>query len=120
VHCGRNYSTSNTFFSFEMVVFTHGCVGGRLINSSSVGVPFCSCKSCCNLSRVGFLDGFVYKLAKFQTYTSISQFCLCKHVLLTWTHLCEKLQKLGLGCFNSSITLVQIVNTFWFLNYVYA
>ncbi len=69
---------------------------------------------------LGFLMVLVYKLAKVQTCTLVSQFCLCKHVLLTWTHLCKNLQKLGLGCFSSSITLVQIVNTFWFLNYVYA
>ncbi len=49
VHYLRNCSTSTTFLSFKVVMFTQGCMGGGLIDYGSVGVSFCSCKSCYNL-----------------------------------------------------------------------
>lgn len=70
--------------------------------------------------ELGFLIVFVHELAKVQTCTLVFQFLLCKHVLLTLSHLYKNLQKFRLGCFGSPITLVQIVNTFWFTNYVCA
>jgi hypothetical protein len=58
VHYWINCSTYTTFLSFKVVVFTQRCVGGGLIDYGSVGVSFCSCKSCYNLSQVGFFDFF--------------------------------------------------------------
>jgi hypothetical protein len=61
-----------------MVVFTHGCVGGGLINSRSVGVPsFVIAKVVVIYLGLGFLTVLVYKLAKVQTCISISQLCFC-------------------------------------------
>jgi hypothetical protein len=51
-----------------MVVFTHGCVGGRLINFRSVGFLFVVAKEVVIYFGLGFLMVLVYKFAKVQTY----------------------------------------------------
>ncbi len=99
------------------------CKGARVEGWSimeMLGFLFVVAKVVIIYLKLDFLIVFVHKITKVQTFTLVFQSLLCKHILLTLSHLCKNLQKFKLWCFGSLITFVQTINAFWFTNYVCA